>query len=214
MEEKMSNKLDELEKEAFSSKPEKKSQDEMREEKKEEEKKKNIKREILSWVEVILISVLLAWFIGNFVIMNAYIPSGSMEDTLHIDDKVIGFRLSYLFSDPERGDVIMFKFPDDETKDYIKRVIGLPGETVTIKQGKVYIDDSEIPLTEDYLKETPIGDFGPYEVPEDSYFVLGDNRNNSADSRAWQNHFVKKEKILAKAIVRWYPLNKMKIITH
>lgn len=210
----MSNDLNELEREAFLSKSRKKSAEEAQKEKKEDEKKRNIKKEILSWVEVILISVLLAWFIGNFVIMNAFIPSGSMEDTLQIKDKVIGFRLSYLFSDPERGDVIMFKFPDDESKDYIKRVIGLPGETVTIKEGKVYIDDSEIPLTEDYLKETPIGDFGPYEVPKDSYFVLGDNRNNSADSRVWKNHFVKKEKILAKAIVRWYPLNKMKIISH
>lgn len=170
------------------------------------EKGKSIVKEILSWVEVILVSLALAWFIGSFIIMNAYIPSGSMENTLTEGDKVIGNRLAYKFSEPERGDIIMFKFPDDESRDFIKRIIGLPGETVTIKAGQVYIGDSKIPLTEDYLKETPAElDFGPYEVPEGHYFVMGDNRNSSNDSRYWNNSFVAEDKILAKAVIRWMP---------
>lgn len=180
----------------------------------EQAKRKSIVKEILSWVEVILVSLALAWFIGTFIIMNAYIPSGSMENTLKEGDKVIGNRLAYLFDEPERGDIIMFKYPEDETRDFIKRVIGLPGETVTIKAGKVYIDSSEIPLTEDYLKETPNEvDFGPYKVPEGCYFVMGDNRNASNDSRFWGDasnpddpvHYVAKDKILAKAVVKWMP---------
>lgn len=166
----------------------------------------NIKAEIISWIKVILFAVILAYVLGNYVLMNAYIPSGSMENTMKEGDKLIGLRLAYLFDEPERLDVIMFKFPDNEKEDYIKRIIGLPGETVTIKGGKVYINDSKIPLDEPYLKEEPDGrGDGVYEVPEGCYFMLGDNRNNSKDSRFWKNKFVKKEKILAKAMFRFYP---------
>lgn len=186
----------------------------------EEDKKQNdrndekfdLKREIISWIKVLVFSVLLAWVLGTFVLMIAYIPSGSMENTLHVDDKVIGLRFAYKFEEPERFDVIMFKYPDDEKKDYIKRIIGLPGEKVIITGGKVYINDSQIPLDEPYLKEIPVGDFGPYQVPEDSFFVMGDNRNDSWDSRYWYNTYVKKEKILAKAVCRFWPLDQMKLI--
>lgn len=175
-------------------------------EEKEESQGKRIVSEILSWVRVIVFAVILAYVLGNFVFMNAYIPSGSMEDTLHVKDRVIGFRLSYLFDEPERFDVVMFKFPDNEKKDYIKRIIGLPGETVTIKEGKVYINDSEVPLDEPYVKGTPTGaKDGEYKVPKGCYFMLGDNRNNSEDSPFWDNKYVKKEKILAKAWFKFYP---------
>lgn len=181
--------------------------------KKRNDEKFDLKREIISWIKVLIFSVLLAWIIGNFVLMIAYIPSGSMENTLHVDDKLIGLRFAYKFEDPERFDVIMFKYPDDESKDYIKRIIGLPGEKVTISGGKVYINDSKVPLDEPYLKEIPISDEDQtYQVPEDSYFVLGDNRNNSWDSREWYNTYVKRDKILAKAVIRFWPLNQMKLI--
>lgn len=166
----------------------------------------NIKQEIISWIKVIAFAVVLAFIMGNYVLMSAYIPSGSMEDTLQVGDRVIGLRLAYMFDEPERFDVVMFKFPDNEEKDYIKRIIGLPGETVTLKGGKVYINDSEVPLDEPYLKETPDGrGDGTYKVPEGCYFMLGDNRNNSADSRVWNKKYVKKEKILAKALFRFWP---------
>lgn len=165
--------------------------------------KKSLAHEILSYVWVVALAAILAFLIDKFVIINAKIPSSSMESTINIGDRIIGFRLAYLFSEPDRGDIIIFKWPDDETQTFIKRVIGLPGETVTISDGKVYIDGQ--PLEEDYLKEDMKGDYGPYVVPEDSYFVLGDNRNNSKDSRKWDNTFVTSDKILAKALFIYYP---------
>ena len=102
-----------------------------------EEKKKEDRKEIMSWILTIAIAVALALFLNNFVIINARIPSGSMENTIMTGDRLIGLRLAYKNSDPQRGDIIIFKFPDDETQKYVKRVIGLPGETVTIKDAKV-----------------------------------------------------------------------------
>ena len=170
-----------------------------------EEKKKEDRKEIMSWILTIAIAVALALFLNNFVIINARIPSGSMENTIMTGDRLIGLRLAYKNSDPQRGDIIIFKFPDDETQKYVKRVIGLPGETVTIKDAKVYID-GEL-LEEDYLKEDWVVSTGPYtfEVPEGSYFVMGDNRNDSWDARFWTNTYVTEDKILGKAIFRYWP---------
>ena len=93
---------------------------------------------------------------------------------------------------------------------YIKRIIGLPGEKVQIKDGKVYINDSEIPLDDSFVPEKPRGSFGPYEVPENSYFVLGDNRNHSKDSRCWKStSFVTFDEIVGKAVIRYYPSVKL-----
>ena len=115
-------------------------------------------------------------------------------------------------SDPQRYDIVIFYYPDDEKQKFIKRVIGLPGETVTIRDGKVYINDSTEPLRDDFCPETPVGDFGPYEVPEGCYFMLGDNRNVSKDSRYWLNPYVEKDKIIGKAFLRYWPLNKISMI--
>ena len=168
--------------------------------------KTSVKREILEWTLVILISAALAFGLDKFIIVNAKIPSASMEPTIMTGDRLIGNRLAYLGEDPKRGDVVIFLFPDNEKEYFIKRVIGLPGETVTIKAGKVYINDSPQPLDESaYVKTTPLGDFGPFAVPQGAYFMMGDNRNNSMDSRYWNQPFVYKDKILGKAWVRYYP---------
>ncbi|MFU0827063.1 MAG: Signal peptidase I [Lachnoclostridium sp.] len=167
------------------------------------------KNEVLDWLKVILIALAISFILNNFVIVNAQVPTASMENTVMTHDRVFAFRLSYLFSDPKRGDIVIFPFPDDESQTYLKRIIGLPGETVEIKDGKVYINNSKEPLQEDYLKEKPVGDYGPYKVPEDSYFMLGDNRNISLDSRYWKNTFVSKDKILGKVILRYYPSFKL-----
>ncbi len=173
----------------------------------EEEKgtKTDVAAELLDWVKVLAIAVVAALLINHFLIANARIPSGSMEDTIMTGNRLIGLRTAYWFSEPKRGDIAIFLYPDDETKTFIKRVIGLPGEKVEIRGGLVYINDSDTPLKEDYIKGVPSGDFGPFEVPEDSYFMLGDNRHDSKDSRFWINHYVKKEKILAKAMFRYFP---------
>jgi len=167
------------------------------------------KKEILDWLKVILAAIAISFILNNFVIVNAQVPTGSMENTVMTKDRVFAFRLSYLFENPQRGDIVVFPLPDDESQNYLKRIIGLPGDTVEIKDGKVYINNSEEPLQEDYLKEKPTGDYGPYEVPEDSYFMLGDNRNISLDSRYWEHTFVKKNKIMGKVVLRYYPSIKL-----
>ncbi len=165
--------------------------------------KNKVIKEILSWVMVIAVAFALAFVVTNYVIIKAEVPTGSMKETIQIDDRLIGLRLAYLFSEPERGDIVIFKYPDNEEENYIKRVIGLPGETVEIVDGIVYID-GEL-YEEDYVNGKPVDSFGPYEVPEDCYFMLGDNRNHSWDSRYWDNPYVAKDKILGKAWLRYSP---------
>ena len=174
-------------------------------------KKASMIAEVLSWVATLAAAVALALVLKNFVIINATVPTGSMENTIMPGDDLLGFRLAYLKSEPQRGDVIIFKFPDDESQKYVKRIIGLPGETVTIDNGKVYINNSPDPLEEDYLKEEWVNATGPYvyQAPEHSYFVMGDNRNDSYDSRYWTNTFVTKDKIIGKALYIYYPFSHM-----
>ncbi len=178
-------------------------------ERKREKEAINPKREVISWILYFAAAIAIALFLKNYIIINANIPTGSMENTIMTGDNVIGFRLSYTFSKPERGDIIIFKYPDDETQNFVKRVIGLPGETVTIKEAKVYINGSEEPLDESYLKEEWVRDNGPFEfeVPEGCYFVMGDNRNSSKDSRYWTNTYVTEDEIIGKAIFVYFPFN-------
>lgn len=168
--------------------------------------KNKVISEIANWAIIIGVALILATLINKFVIIKAEVISGSMEDTLQIDDVYLGSRLSYVFGDPERGEIVFFKFPDNEEETFVKRVIGLPGEKIEIRDGKVYINDATEPLYEPYLRETPRSeDFGPVVVPEDSYFMMGDNRNHSSDSRAWNTFYVTKDQLLAKAWLRIWP---------
>lgn len=175
--------------------------------KQQEEEPFSWKKEIISWIQIIVAAVIIALVLNNFIIANSRVPTGSMENTIMSKTRVIGSRLSYINSDPERGDVIIFHFPDDPTEKiyYVKRVIGLPGETVNIVDGKVYIDGADTPLDEPYLKEPMEGSYGPYTVPEGCYFMLGDNRNNSQDARFWENKYVAKDKIIAKVLFSYFP---------
>ena len=154
-------------------------------EKEEAQKSTSASREILSWVLTFALAIGAAFLIKNYLIINAF-----LKDT------------------PERGDVVIFHYPDDEEELYVKRVIGLPGEEVRIDDGKIYIDGSETPLEEDYLKEEWTVATGPYlfEVPDDCYLVLGDNRNDSWDARYWDNKYVSIDKILGKGEVIYWPL--------
>lgn len=176
--------------------------------KKKRQDEESAVKEVISWFITIAFAVIAALFIKNYVIINANIPSGSMENTIMTGDRLFGFRLAYKQKSPERGDIIIFKFPDDEEENYVKRVIGLPGESVMISEGKIYIDGSPVPLEEDYLKEEWTVATGPYsfEIPEDSYLVLGDNRNNSYDARYWEHTYVTEDEILGKAMFRYYPV--------
>ena len=138
----------------------------------DKEQKRSFKREVFSWIACIVVTILLTEFILNFVIINANIPSGSMENTIMTNDKLIALRTSYWFNDPKRGDIIIFKYPDDETEWFIKRVIALPGETVLVKDGKVYINGSKKALSEPYIKEEPVEDFGQYKLPKNAKYLM------------------------------------------
>ena len=161
--------------------------------------------EILSYVKIIIAAFIIAFIFTQYIIVNAQVPTGSMKNTIMEGDRLIGFRLSYIFSKPERGDIIIFKYPDDETQNFVKRVIGVPGDVVQIIHGTVYVNGEE--LDEPYLKE-PMDDNETeetYVVPEGHYFVMGDNRNDSLDSRYWKTSiYVSEKKILAKVIFRYY----------
>lgn len=190
----------------------------------EKSKARRIFDEIMSWVVPIVLAVALALFLNNYIIVNATVPTGSMENTIMTGTRLMGSRLAYRSSEPQRGDIIVFKFPCDESENYIKRLIGLPGETVEIKDGKIYIDGSTTPLEEDYLKEEWViaNDGFVFEVPKGHYLMLGDNRNNSLDSRYWADKalargladdmdeamsysFVARDKLLGKAMFTYYP---------
>lgn len=179
-------------------------------ENKNEKEPINWKAEILSWIQILVTAAVIAFVVNTFIIANSRVPTGSMENTIMTGDRVIGSRLSYKFGEPERGDIAIFIYPDDEAKGiktyYVKRVIGLPGDTIDIIGGNVYLNGSETPLDEPYIKEEM--EMEPplhYEVPEDSYFMMGDNRNNSNDSRRWKHTFVKEDKLIAKVMLRYFP---------
>ena len=169
------------------------------------DKNKKKKSSLREMVEVIVTALVLAFLIKTFVVGNFWIPSESMVPTIEVNDKVIVTNFSYWFEGPKRGDVIVFRYPLDTKKDYIKRCIGLPGETVEFRDSKLYVNGQLV--EEPYLPEGLIfEDYGPIEVPEGQYFMCGDNRNHSSDSRVWG--FVEKRLIIGKAQVIYWPFDR------
>jgi signal peptidase I len=174
------------------------------------------------YFEAIVIAVLLALFIRTFIVQAFKIPSGSMLPTLLIGDHLLvnkfiyGIRMPFTgqllipIKQPKRGDVVVFRFPKDRSIDYIKRVIGVPGDTVEIKDKKVYINDKAIADPHAHFSSptilnasaSPRDNFGPVLVPEGRIFVMGDNRDNSYDSRFWG--FVDQREILGKAFILYW----------
>lgn len=138
-------------------------------------------------------------------LQNFRVQGASMEPNLHSNEYILVDKVDYLLHSPQRGDIIVFHAvpagqPDS---DFIKRVIGLPGETVAVHNGTVYIDGHG--LREKYIKERPAYAFGPKTVPKNDYFVLGDNRNNSFDSHFWSHSFLPRHDIIGKALVSYWP---------
>lgn len=176
------------------------------------EARKAILREIKEDVILLVCTIAVVLALNSFVIINAKIPSASMENTVMEGDRIFGLRLAYLFDDPARYDIIIFRYPDDEEVLFIKRIIGLPGESVLIRDGKVYIDESEVALDDSFCPEVPEGNYGPYLVPEGHYFVMGDNRQHSNDSRFWDNHFVSADQIVGQAGLRYWPISKLGLV--
>jgi signal peptidase I len=183
------------------------------------------KSKLREYIEAILMAIVIAFFIRTFVIQAYKIPSGSMKPTLQIGDHILvskfnyGVKLPFLRSTlipigtPKRGDILVFIYPEDRSKDFIKRLIGLPGDTIEIRDKKillngqplndghgVYVDNLVIPGN-----VQPRDNFGPVKVPEESIFVMGDNRDESYDSRFWG--FVKMKDVLGKALVIYWSWN-------
>jgi len=167
------------------------------------QKQKNIVKEIFSYVIIIILAFLLAQFWKTFISTKVEVISGSMKDTLQIDDRLIASKLPYIFGEPQRGDIVVFRFPDDETEVFIKRLIGLPGETIELVEGYVYVDG--VLLEEDYVRGERKGNYGPYLVPEGEYFMLGDNRLHSEDSRAWDDKYVSGDQLIGKGLFLYKP---------
>ncbi len=164
---------------------------------------KKILLEVLDCSKTVLFALVVAMLLKNTVAAGAKVPTGSMETTVMAGSRIVINRLAFIAEEPKRGDIVAFYYPDDGVTLYLKRVMGLPGETIEGRDGYVYIDG--VKLEQDYTPELLDSDFGPYTVPEDCYFMMGDNRNNSWDSRYWQNTFVDKAEIIGKAEFEYYP---------
>lgn len=175
----------------------------------QEEKGGNVQKKLkIPWEKILqgIVVILALLLIANLIFWRYYwIPSASMEPTLKIEDRIIVNKVSYWITKPHRGEIIVFKYPLNVKKHYIKRIIGLPQEKVEIKNSMVYIDDQ--PLREAYLQEIRYNNYGPVVVPEGHYFVLGDNRVNSMDSRIWG--FVENSYIIGKVFYRYWPFERM-----
>lgn len=170
------------------------------------------------WGEPFVIAAILALLIRTFLMGPYKIPSGSMIPTLLIGDRIFVDKVSYRFRAPERGDIIVFKSTEEPKKDFVKRLIGVEGDKIEIREGKVYINDEVLdvePFSKIYYYNTDREDKAKYGktdqvilVPENHYFVLGDNSNNSSDSRFWG--FVPEKNLVGKAFLSWWPPKGMK----
>lgn len=188
----------------------------------------NVKSQTREWIESILIAVILALLIRAFIVQAFKIPSGSMIPTFNIGDRIFvnkfiygakvpftNFRLPALRA-PKRGDIIVFISPEDKKKDFVKRLIATGGQTVEIREGKIYVDGKVVdePASIKGVYYYNAGDHGKegqiITVPPDSYYALGDNSASSRDSRYWG--FVPKKNLLGKVICIYWPLHRMKII--
>jgi signal peptidase I len=167
------------------------------------------------WFETIVVALVLALVIRAFFLQVFWIPSGSMENTLDISDRIVVNKVSYHFRQPQRLEIVVFRAVPAmgaEKKDLIKRLVGLPGEKLEVKDGSVFINEKPVEYPAG-MRETMVPDyanFGPVAIPADSYFVMGDNRAASADSRYWG--FLPKQNLIGPAFLRIWPLAKLGLI--
>lgn len=178
---------------------------------KERQSVPRLKHRVFDWAETIIVALVLALIIRAFFLQVFWIPSGSMEPTLDISDRIVVDKVSYHFRRPNRLEVIVFRQTgafDAAKKDLIKRLVGLPGETLQVKKGVICINGSAI--EEKHSMRQDFADFGPVAIPMDAYFVMGDNRPASADSRYWG--FLPRKNIIGPAFLRIWPITRFGLI--
>ncbi len=175
-------------------------------------KKDGIGRSILEVVEIVVIALALSWILRSFVVEARVIPTGSMLPTIQLQDRIVVDKLFFKWSGLKRGDIVVFHPPARvaATEDFIKRIVGVPGDKLEVKNQKVYINDQ--PLTEPYIKDPPRYNYGPQLIPAGAFFVMGDNRNNSADSHEWG--LLPAENITGRALFRYWPLTSFGRLAH
>lgn len=176
---------------------------------------KEIIKELAGWLLYIVLIIALTWIVVTFVEQRTEVSGSSMETTLSDKDQLIVDKMTYRFRDPKRYDIVVFPYQYQDNTYYIKRIIGLPGETVQILSGMVYIDGMR--LDEHYgneIMENPGIAEEPLTLGEDEYFVLGDNRNNSSDSRASDVGLIHRKDLIGRAWIRVWPLSQIGVIHH
>lgn len=165
-------------------------------------------RFLIELLETLAIAAVL-YFLIDSVVARVRVENISMEPTLQPGEFILVNRLAYRLGEVHRGDIVIFHYPANPNEDYIKRIIGIPGDTVEVRGGRVYVNDQEV--SEDYIAQAPFYT-GKWIVPEASLFVLGDNRNSSSDSHAWG--FVPYKNLVGRALVVYWPFDQAKILNH
>ncbi len=170
---------------------------------------RSLARSIGELIVIAACAVIIAYLMQLLVVKPFLIPSGSMEHTLDIGDRVLVFRQAYRFSDPQRGDIIVFPspLPEDHGEDLIKRIIAVGGDTVQVIRGQVILNGQ--PQVEPYVNGTDTSSFGPVTIPPGNVFLMGDNRADSKDSRFWPTPWLSEQNIIGKAFMIYWPLNRL-----
>ena len=166
--------------------------------------------EAKDWIISIVVAVVLAFLIRQFIVELYIVDGPSMRPTLQSQERLVVNKFIYSLRAPEKGEILVFKYPRDQSRDFIKRVIATPGDTIEIKDGRVYVNDQM--LNEDYILEKTRSEYPKATVPEGSVFVMGDNRNNSEDSRFADVGFVPYSLIKGKACLVFWPLGQFKTL--
>ena len=172
------------------------------------EKETSTASEIKDWIVSIVVAVALAMFIRTFIVELYVVDGPSMRPTLESEERLVVNKFIYRFRPPEKGEVLVFQYPRDPSRDFIKRVIAVPGDTIEIKDGKVFLNQQL--LSEDYILEKTLTNYPLSTVPAGHIFVMGDNRNNSEDSRFADVGFVPYDLIKGKAMVVFWPVAEAK----
>ncbi|MBG90670.1 MAG: signal peptidase I [Actinobacteria bacterium] len=164
---------------------------------------------VLDLVETILVAGIAALLIRHYLIQTSVVPTGSMISTLNIGDRLFVNKVLYRFVDPVRGDIVVFESPHGDGNEYVKRCVGVPGDTISVRKGYIYINDQQL-VFPGVMIQRDYSSFGPELLGEGDYFMMGDNRSNSQDSRYWGT--VSREDVVGKAWFTFWPFSRMRVL--